>query len=84
MISYDIDKECDVTDILIRDVPDEVLVAIDAKAKRLGLSRSAYLRRALERERSESSGPVTLDALERLASLTADLDDPGVMSDAWS
>jgi hypothetical protein len=73
-----------VTDILIRDVPDEVLIAIDAKAKRLGLSRTAYLRRTLERERSESAGPVTLDALARLASLTADLDDPGVMSDAWS
>ena len=84
MISYDIDKEGDVTDILIRDVPDEVLVAIDGKAKRLGLSRTAYLRRALERERFESSGPVTVDTLERLASLTADLGDPGVMSDAWS
>ena len=72
------------TDILIRDVPDEVLVAIDAKAKRLGLSRAVYIRRALERERFGSSGPVTLDALARLASLTADLDDPGVMSDAWS
>ena len=72
------------TDILIRDVPDEVLVAIDSKAKRLGLSRTAYLRRTLERERVESSGSVTLDALVRLASLTAELDDPGVMSDAWS
>jgi hypothetical protein len=84
VISCDIDKEGDVTDILIRDVPDGVLVAIDVKAKRLGLSRTAYLRRALERERLESSGPVTVDTLERLASLTADLDDPGVMSDAWS
>jgi hypothetical protein len=73
-----------VTDILIRDVSDEVLVAIDAKAKRLGLSRTAYLRRALERERSASSGPVTLDALARFALLAVDLDDPGVMSDAWS
>ena len=84
VISCDIDEGGNVTDILIRDVPDEVLVAIDAKAKRLGLSRTVYLRRALERERFESSGPVTLDALARLASLTADLDDPGVMSDAWS
>ena len=84
MISCDIDEEGNVTDILIRDVPDEVLVAIDAKAKRLGLSRTVYLRRALERERFESSGPVTLDALARLASLIADLDDPVVMSDAWS
>ena len=72
------------TDILIRDVPDEVLAAIDAKAKRVGLSRTAYLRRALERERVQDSGPVTVDQLERVAQLVADLDDPDVMSDAWS
>lgn len=72
------------TDILIREVPDEVLAAIDAKAKRLGLSRTAYLRRALERERSADFGPVTVDQLERVSNLAADLDDPGVMSDAWS
>ena len=72
------------TDILIRDVPDEVLAAIDAKATRMGLSRTAYLRRALERERVQDTGPVTVDQLERLATLTADLDDPTVMSDAWS
>ncbi len=72
------------TDILIRDVSDEVLAAIDAKAKRVGLSRTAYLRRALERERVQDSGPVTIDQLERMSRLAADLDDPGVMSDAWS
>lgn len=72
------------TDILIRDVPDEVLAAIDAKAKRIGLSRAAYLRRALERERVPDSGPVTIDQLERVARLAADLDDPDVMSKAWS
>lgn len=72
------------TDILIRDVPDEIISAIDGKAKRLGLSRTAYLRRALERERHEAHAAVTLDGLERFAALTADLDDPGVMSEAWS
>ena len=72
------------TDILIREVPDEVLAAIDAKAKRVGLSRTAYLRRALERERVQDSGPVTIDQLARMATLATDLDDPGVMSDAWS
>lgn len=72
------------TDILIRDVPDEVLAAIDAKATRLGLSRTAYLRRALERERSSDSGPVTIDQLERIATLAADLDDRDVMANAWS
>ena len=72
------------TDILIRDVPDEVLAAIDAKAKRVGLSRTGYLRRALERERVQDAGPLTVDQLKRVAKLAADLDDPDVMSDAWS
>lgn len=72
------------TDILIRDVPDEVIAAIDAKAKRAGLSRSEYLRRALERERVQDAGPVTVDQLRRAASLARDLDDPDVMSGAWS
>lgn len=70
-------------DILIRDVPDDVLAVIDIRAKRAGLSRTAYLRRALERERVHA-GPVTVDQLEHLATLTADLADPDVMSDAWS
>lgn len=72
------------TDILIRDVPDEVLAAIDAKAKRVGLSRTEYLRRALERERVVDTGPVTVDRLRQVADLAGDLDDPAVMSGAWS
>jgi len=72
------------TDILIRDVPDEVLTAIDAKAKRVGLSRSEYLRRALDRERVQDAGPVTVEQLRRVASLVRDLDDPDVMEGAWS
>jgi hypothetical protein len=73
-----------VTDILIRDIPDEVIAAIDARAKRVGLSRTEYLRRTLERERVGGTGPVTIDHLARVASLAADLDDPDVMSGAWS
>ena len=72
------------TNILIRDVSDEALAAIDAKATRVGLSRSEYLRRALERERVEGAGPVTVDQRRRAASLARDLDDPDVMSRAWS
>ena len=30
------------TDMLIRDVPDDVITALDAHARRLGLSRSEY------------------------------------------
>ena len=72
------------TDILIRDIPDEVIAAIDARARRVGLSRTEYLRRTLERERVGGSEPVTVDHLKRVASLAADLDDPEVMSRAWS
>ncbi|NNF55551.1 MAG: ribbon-helix-helix protein, CopG family [Acidimicrobiales bacterium] len=72
------------TDILIRDVPDEVLAAIDAKAKRVGLSRTEYLRRALERERTQANGPVDIEGLAQVAALTKDLDNPDIMSAAWS
>jgi hypothetical protein len=71
-------------DILIRDVPDDVIAAIDAKAKRVGLSRAEYLRRTLERERVVAAEPVTVEQLRRVASLTHDLHDPEVMSGAWS
>ncbi len=71
------------TDILIRDVPDDVLAAIDARAKRVGLSRTEYLRRALERERVLGA-EVSVEQLARAASLAKDLDDPDVMSGAWS
>lgn len=71
-------------DILIRDVPDDVVAAIDDKAARMGLSRAEYLRRTLERERTLSRGPVTSAHLHRLHALTADLDDPDVMDGAWT
>jgi hypothetical protein len=77
-------QEVDVTDILIRDVPDDVVAAIDARAKRVGLSRAEYLRRTLERERATEGGPVTVAQLARAAALARDLDDPDVMSGAWT
>ena len=84
LIAWDITRWNDMTDILIRDIPDDVIAAIDARAKRVGLSRTEYLRRTLERERAGTAGPVSLDHFRRLASLAADLDDPDVMSNAWS
>jgi hypothetical protein len=70
-------------DILIRDVPDEVVAAIDARAQRAGLSRSEYLRRALARERSADSGQVSVQDLEQFARTFADLGDPEIMGSAW-
>lgn len=71
------------TDLLIRDVPDDVLAAIDAKAQRLGVSRSEYLRRALARERAVTDVDVTVHDLERFGDVFADLADEDVMRQAW-
>ena len=71
------------SDILIRDVPDDVLAAIHGKAQRAGLSRTEYLRRTLARERSETLLDVTIDDLAAFADTFADLSDDTVMDDAW-
>ncbi|MGH4022221.1 MAG: type II toxin-antitoxin system VapB family antitoxin [Pseudonocardiaceae bacterium] len=76
-------REVTVADVLIRDVPDGVLVAIDARARRLGLSRSEYLRRQLAREAETSDGDVTVNDLRRFADTFTDLADPDVMRRAW-
>jgi hypothetical protein len=70
-------------DILIPEVPDDVVAAIDLNAKRLGLSRSDYLRRALDRERSTQSGEVSTADLNGFIATFADLDDPEIMRGAW-
>ena len=66
-------------DILIRSVGDDVVAIIDASAKRVGLSRSEYLRRVLDRERQQGFRPVSVDQLKQMAELTIDVDDPEVM-----
>ena len=69
--------------ILIRDVPDDVVAAIDAKAQRVGLSRTEYLRRALVRERDISSGDVSVADLANFADTFADLGNSEIMVSAW-
>ena len=71
-------------DILIRAVPDDVVAAIDAKARRAGLSRTEYIRRCLLRERSDTAHEVRVEDLAAFAQTFADLDDPDVMGRAWS
>ena len=70
-------------DVLIRDLPDHVVAAIDANAQRLGLSRNEYLRRQLAAE-ARPHATVTVADLKRSAEAFADLNDPDVMSGAWS
>lgn len=71
-------------DVLIRDLPDDVLAAIDAKARRVGLSRTEYIRRALSRERGEAGAEVSINDLAAFADTFADLADVDVMRQAWS
>lgn len=71
------------TDVLVRDVPDDVVAALDARASRLGLSRSEYLRRRLAQEATTSTQRVTAERLATFADTFADLTDPEVMKGAW-
>ena len=71
-------------DILIRGVPEHVVAALEANAKRAGLSRAEYLRRMLQREQRDAGSDVTLDSLWRFSETFSDLDDADVMRSAWS
>jgi hypothetical protein len=82
MISLDI-TEVEMTDILIRDVPEDVVASVDAHAGRLGLSRSEYIRRRLAQDASRQGSPVSVEDLARFADVFGDLADPDVMSQAW-
>jgi hypothetical protein len=83
LISSDIGGRGAMSDILIRDIPEDVLSAIDANATRLGLSRDEYLRRELSRVVQRSASSVTANDLQRFASMFSDLTDPDVMTQAW-
>jgi hypothetical protein len=71
------------TDVLIRDVPDDVVAAIEDKARRLGLSRTEYLRRQMLRVASTTEAPVTSESLKQFSQRFSDLGDPDVMRGAW-
>ena len=70
-------------DVLVRDVPDEVLAGLDAHAARLGLSRVEYIRRRLAADATTSGDAVSAADLRSLAATAGDLTDPQVMGAAW-
>jgi hypothetical protein len=72
------------SDLLIRDVPVDVLAAIDRRAGELGLSRSEYLRRHSSQLAGRSDAPVTAADLRRFSRTVRDLDDPRALDRAWS
>lgn len=71
------------TDMLIRDIPDEVVAALDSHAGRLGLSRSEYVRRRLAQDAAANEAEVSVEDLARFAETFGDLTDPDVMNQAW-
>jgi plasmid stability protein len=71
------------TDILIRDLPDEVIDALDARARELGLSRTEYVRRRLTQDAEASTSTVDVEDLRRFSQVFADLADPDVEAQAW-
>lgn len=71
------------TDVLIRDIPDEVLAGMDAHAARLGISRVEYIRRRLAADAATHAASVSVKDLRRFSDRFADLRDESVMDAAW-
>lgn len=71
------------SDVLLRDIPDDVLAGIDAHAEALGLSRVEYIRRRLAQDARSARVPVSRDDLQRFGVTAAGLADEGLMREAW-
>ena len=71
------------TDILVRDVPDDVISALDARAAKLGLSRTEFLRRRLAQEATPAES-LSMDDFIAFSATFADLGDAEVMKGAWA
>jgi plasmid stability protein len=72
-----------VNDVLIRNVPDDVLASLDAIAARMGLSRTEYIRRRLAQDARSARVTVTAADLRRFTSAVEPLGDPELMRKAW-
>ena len=71
------------SDVLIRDVPDDVLAALDLLSTRLGLSRTEYIRRRLAQDAHTARITVSTSDWRRFAEAYRDLGDASVMDRAW-
>lgn len=72
------------SDLVIRDVPDDVLAGLDARAAELGLSRVEYIRRRLAQDARTSTIAVTREDLQRLRQAAAGLANDELMHEAWT
>ena len=67
------------SDVLIRDIPDDVLAVLDQLAARMGLSRTEYIRRRLAQDARAARISVTPEDWSRFTDTYRDLGDPTVM-----
>ena len=85
-MSSDVDaqsREVETADIVIHDVPEDLIAALSARAQRLGLSLDEYARRRLAQDVANLRSPVGVADLTRFAVAFADLGNRDVMSQAW-
>ena len=69
--------------LLIRDIPDDVVAALDTEAARLGLSRSEYVRRTLAQASARAGATATVADLTHFEETFTDLADGELMDQAW-
>jgi len=72
-----------VTDILIRNIPDNTLNRINAMARKQKLSRSEYLRRYLDHIAGLETTTASLADLSRAADAAQDLLNAELMEKSW-
>ena len=70
-------------DVLIRDIPDDVIDRIDSAAEDAGLTRVEYLRSHIDGLVAGRPAPVTHADLDRFASHFSDSRDEEVLRDVW-
>lgn len=70
-------------DLLIRNVDEDDVKAIDALAARLGISRSELLRREARQLARRAAEPTTRADLDRSVAIFADALDDELMEQAW-
>lgn len=71
------------SDLLIRDLPEDVLAGLDTRAAALGLSRVEYVRRRLTQDVRTARVSVTSEDLKRFGRAVAGLADETLMREAW-
>lgn len=69
--------------VLVRDIPQEPLDRLDARARALGLSRQEFLRRQLLQEARLTPVAVTAADLDGFSERFADLADEEIMRGGW-